>query len=195
MELIIISESKIKLMLTEADMSSYNGSTKEILSGIMDDVRNKCGLTGMNGRIFIQMYPSKGGGCEMFVTKLSDLNKTASLDQSGEVLCLRSGEEKVVTEYRKYIYGERGKYIIYAFDEMGYLLSCCRDLSRFGHNGVSSAYADRGRGKFYLLLDRETHLAGENFGKLCQSREFYYINEHCDMICENDAVYVLGRFA
>ncbi len=188
MELIVISESKIKLMLTGEDMASYSGSTKEILSTIMNDVRNKCGCSGMSGRIFIQMYPSKGGGCEMFVTKLSD-------DKPNEIKCMRTGEERVLTEYRKYIYTERGRYVIYSFENMENMLRCCRDLCGMKYNGSSAAYVEREKRIFYLLLESETHAAGENFGKLCPSRFYYYINEHCDVMCEKSAVEILARFA
>ena len=98
MELIVISESKIKLMLTGDDMAMYSGSTKDILNGIMRDVRNKCGCRGMNGRIFIQMYPSRGGGCEMFVTKLAEHGEKENM------VYMRSGDEKVLTECRKTLY-------------------------------------------------------------------------------------------
>ena len=157
MELIVISESKIKLTLTSEEMSLYSGSTKEILSEIMDDVRNKCGCREMKGRIFIQMYPSREGGCEMFVTKLSEREKYKNT---------LTGENHVLTEYRKYIYGERGKVFIYSFDNMEHLLSCCRDLSQMKYHGSSTVYVDRDKREYYLVLEAETHIAGENLGKL-----------------------------
>lgn len=189
MELIVISESKIKLMLTEDDMSMYSGNTKDVLRSIMEDVRTKCGCSEMKGRIFIQMYPSRGGGCEMFVTKLNEHTSKNSL------VCMRTGEEKVLAEYRKYIYSERGKFIIYSFEDMEYLLKCCRDLTRMNYSGGSTAYVDKSKRIYYLILDNETHIAGENLGRLCPSREYYYINEHCDVICQSKAVELLGRFA
>ena len=186
MELIVISESKIKLTLTSEEMSLYTGSTKEILSEIMDDVRNKCGCREMKGRIFIQMYPSREGGCEMFVTKLSEREKYKNT---------LTGENHVLTEYRKYIYGERGKVYIYSFDNMEHLLSCCRDLSQIKYHGSSTVYVDRDNREYYLVLEAETHIAGENLGKLKPSRTFYYIQEYCDNICRTDAVNTLAKFA
>lgn len=190
MELIIISESKIKLMLTPADMALYTGNTKEVLREIMNDVRRKCGFSegcsALDGRIFVQMYTSREGGCELFVTKL---------DENRRDVLMRAGEERTLTEYRKYIYRERGSYIIYSFEEISYLLGCCLGLYRMGYTGSSRAYRDPDRKRYYLKLDCETPVAGENFGSLCPSRIYYYINEHCDVICAENAVEKLGRLA
>lgn len=185
MELIIISESKIKLMLTRDDMECYHGTTKEMLKEIMEDVKRKCGCTGLDGRIFVQMYPSRAGGCELFVTRLGDRNR--------EDTAAETGEDRVLTEYRKYIFNERGSHIIYAFDAMNYLLGTCGRLSKLGYSGTSPAYHDSATGKYYLLLECETHIATEHFGSLCPSRLFYYINEHCDLFC-SDAVEKLAKF-
>lgn len=186
MELIIISESRIKLMLTPADMASYTGSTREMLRCIMHDAREKCGFSASDCRVFIQMYPSKEGGCELFVTKLSD-------NRNG--VFMQSGEERTLTEYRKYIYRDRASHVVYSFDEMRYLLGCCLGLCRMSYSGSSRAYRDPDKNRYYLKLDCETPMAGENFGSLCPSRMLYYINEHCDVICAENAVEKLGKLA
>ncbi len=184
MELIRISDSKIKLMLTSDDMASYTGSTREMLREIMHDACRKCGSTPIEGRLFIQMYPSRKGGCELFVTRLGERN--------GETT-MREGEERTLTEYRPY--PSRERHIVYSFETMNHLLGCCLGLLQLGYRGTSSAYIDRGRRNYYLLLVSETFIAGENFGKLCPSRTYYYINEHCDVICGEEAVEKLGRLA
>jgi len=184
MELIVISDSKIKLMLTRDDMDHYRGATKDILRGIMEDVRRQCGCTMMNGRIYVQMYPSRSGGCELFVTKLENRNESGDAEP---------GEDRVLTDYRKYIFQERGSHIIYGFDSMNNLLGTCAKLSELGYSGSSLAYYDRARRKYYLLLECETHIAVEYFGNLCPSRLYCYINEHCDLFCQ-DAVEKLAKF-
>lgn len=194
MELIIISKSKFKLMLTSSDMASYTGNTKEVVREIINDVRKNFDTSCDSsrdifygdGRIFVQMYPSKEGGCELFVTRLEEHHNN---------VLMQAGEERTLTEYRKYIYRERGSHIVYSFEEMRYLLSCCLGLYRMGYGGSSRAYHDPDKKKFYLKLDCETPVAGENFGSLCPSRVYYYINEHCDVICAENAVEKLGKFA
>ncbi len=187
MELIIIDESRIKLMLTPEDMAIYRGvaeeaGTREVLRGIMKDAREKCGYSGMKGRIYIQMYPSKEGGCELFVTKLAERENRVNM---------KAGNEGILAEYRKYIF--RGR-VIYSFDSMTDLLGTCLGLMKTGYCGESAAYFDEAKRTYYLVIECESHIAGENLGSLCQSSAYYYINEHCTKIC-SDAVSKLGQLA
>ena len=182
MELIVISDSKIKLMLTRDDMDRYRGMTKDVLREIMEDAKKQCGCTAMEGRIYVQMYPSKSGGCELFVTRLENRSGTCG-----------AGEDRVLTDYRKYIFEERGSHIIYVFGSMNYLLGTCARLHSLGYSGSSMAYHDPCSGKYYLLLECETHIAVEYFGSLCPSRLFCYISEHCSLFCTG-AVEKLAKF-
>ena len=190
MELIIISESKIKLMLTSRDMEEYSKDEDagHVVRSIMSAVRHKYGYSGMDGRIFVQMYLSRGGGCEMFVTKLDE-----RAEETGRIF-MEAGDERTMTELKRYMFGGRVHHVIYSFETMEYMLRTCLGLWKSGYVGESLAYVDRVKRMYYLLLNRETHIAGENLGSLCPSRTYYYINEHCDMLCE-DAVAVLGRLA
>ncbi len=182
MELIVISESKIKLMLTSDEMAAYPADTRAMLRGIMHDAREKCGCAPMDGRVFVQMYPSKKGGCELFVTRLDGIQAL-----------MRGAEERTITDLRQAVFRER--HIIYSFETMQYLLDCCFGLWRMGYAGASVAYLDPGSRTYYLMLDGETHVAGENFGVLCPSQIYYYIREHCDVVCPEEAVSKLGPLA
>ena len=81
MELIVISENKLKVMLTADDMRHYNldcdtidsdnAPARRAFRSILDDARAQTGFDTGKDRIFVQLYPGKAGGCEMFVTKLS----------------------------------------------------------------------------------------------------------------------------
>ncbi len=187
MELIVIDEKKIKLTLTAEEMTAYHLTEEEprtsaTLRGILRDAREKCGCLGMSGRISVEMYPSRKGGCELFVTKLAERENRTDMKPANEGL---------LAEYRKYIF--RGR-VIYVFDAMTHLLTACRDLARASYDGDSTAYHDEHLRKFYLILERESHLAAENMGTLCQSSSYYYIAEHCRRMCD-DAVETLGKLA
>lgn len=211
MELIMISDSKLKVMLSADDMRNYefddinNIHTKEAFRNLMREAKNRCGFNALEGRVFVQLYRSKAGGCELFVTKLSksDDGESASagkdpadkgiLDSSSEK---RAREERTAAEYRQY-YAERkgnGRHVIYSFDNMQNLLSTCGVLLASRYKGESVAYMERGKRRFYLALEEETFAAGEHFGKLCPSSFYYYINEHCALIC-GEAVPLLGGLA
>ncbi len=87
MELIVISKSKLKIMLTEPDMQHYqlkascincaDAHTHEAFRHIIDDARGESGFDTEGKRLFIQLYTSKEGGCEIFVTKLDNFSHTS----------------------------------------------------------------------------------------------------------------------
>ena len=199
MEVIVIDESRIKLMLTAEDMAAYRmgaaeGGGKESLKGIVTDVCRRCGYGGtvMRGRVYVEMYPSRKGGCELFVTKLAERSGKREREKEGENgTVMRTGNESISAEYRKYSF--RGR-VIYSFESMNHLLCACLGLTRNGYGGESAAYCEEEKRRYYLILDHESHIASENLGTLCQSSVYYYINEHCRMLCA-DAVPTLGKLA
>ena len=81
MELILINTSKLKIMLTPDDMKRYsldidkmnydNTETRRVFWNILDTAKHETGFDAASDRVCIQVYPSKGGGCEMYVTKLA----------------------------------------------------------------------------------------------------------------------------
>ncbi len=197
MELIVIDESRIKLMLTAEEMEAYRiveDGTRETIKGIMTDVSRKCGYAGavMRGRIYVEMYPSKKGGCELFVTRLAEREQKIGTERENGTI-MKTGNEGILTEYRKYIF--RGR-VIYAFEKMPDLLGACCGLMNDGYAGESAAYRDAEKRMYYLILEQESHIASENLGTLCRSSVYYYINEHCRRLCDGcDAVTTLGKLA
>ena len=85
MELIPINESKLKIMLDEIDMREYrlgassdcaDTETRRAIRSILDVARKKIGFNTEGAEIFVQLYASKKGGCELFVTKGETLDGT-----------------------------------------------------------------------------------------------------------------------
>ena len=81
MELILINEKKLKIMLTPEDMREYEidcesvdyarAETRRAFWSILDEAKHRTGFDAASERVYIQLYPSREGGCEMFVTRLS----------------------------------------------------------------------------------------------------------------------------
>ncbi len=109
MELIVISESKLKIMLTAPDMAHYDlesarmdcadAHTRAAFRHIFDDARDRIGFDTEGERLFIQFYASKEGGCEIFVTKLGDgassfpaPDADPDTDEDPPVLAVAAGE-------------------------------------------------------------------------------------------------------
>ena len=80
MELLLISDSKLKVMLSEEDMRRYdlnaetvnyeNTETRRAFWKILDEAKERTGFDAASDKVLIQLYPSRDGGCELFVTKL-----------------------------------------------------------------------------------------------------------------------------
>jgi negative regulator of genetic competence, sporulation and motility len=94
MELIVIGESRLKIMLTGEDMARYELTepdptgqnansitphTREVLRHIFADAHSEIGFDTEGERLFVQLYASKGGGCEIFVTKLGEAGEDTLL--------------------------------------------------------------------------------------------------------------------
>ena len=96
MELIVINQSKLKIMLTPPDMKAYDLSparmdctdeeTRRSFRRIFEDARAQIGFDTTGERLFVQLYTSRGGGCEIFVTKLGGQSADAD-DGVADGLC------------------------------------------------------------------------------------------------------------
>ncbi len=184
MELILISETKLKVMLDEADMKLYDIScdtldyddkcSRRAFWDILSEARDRTGFDASGDKVFVQVYPSKTGGCEMFVTRTPKEGK------------------KAVPESRAV--RKNMKKCIYRFDSMPSLLSSCAVMHRSGFSGESYAYTEGEGKRYYLVTDTESPIPGEFFGRQCRLNSLYYIKEHCKCISD-DAVATLGPLA
>lgn len=183
MEMIVISTTKLKVMLSAEDMKKLDFdpcggadiSDRVAFRNILKEARERCGFDALGDRVFVQYYPEKHGGCEMFVTKI------ILDDKKAKGTCMDHNKEK--------------GYIIYSFDNLGNLLSTCRMLLLSGYTGESLAYVmGNGKKNYYLLVEHETYFAPENCGKLQKGNLYYVLTEHGMLFCGN-AVKMLGKLA
>ncbi len=80
METIRISNDRLKIMLSPEDMARYqldrssldydSEQTRKILRRILEEVGRDVDFDAVPGRLYLQIYESRAGGCEMFVTRL-----------------------------------------------------------------------------------------------------------------------------
>ena len=90
MDILVISTEKIKLTLSCADMEKYNlnsesmdynmSQTREAIKEILDEVKVRTGIEFDGKRVFIQAYPCRSGGCELYITQLVTKNLPAVPD-------------------------------------------------------------------------------------------------------------------
>ncbi len=177
MEIIQISKTKIKVMLSSDDMKafdfdpSFSGdiSNREAFRNILKAAKDKCGFDTEGDRIFVQYYPEKGGGCEIFVTRLSaDILKS---------------NQKTVNDR---------KYIIYRFKVLQNLLMLCRTLTDEITADVYVVENALSKKEYYMLTDRKIINVGEFSGEEIHSEYYYFLREHGrKLIC--DPISILGR--
>lgn len=202
MDLILISNTKLKIMLTPNDMAAYsltcdnidydNTETRRAFWDILDAAKHKTGFDAASDRVFIQVYPLKSGGCEMYVTKLikrddnthrDDIklyDKKSLLDISPVSLSV----ERNAPEHKEYD--------VYSFKEFYYMLDACRQLILSGYNSNSSIWTDEGIPRYYLAVEKAERAQCsflDEYGTRYSSHAAYtYVTEHCHCICENKAV-------
>lgn len=173
MEVIRINRERIKIMLSPLDMSEmeincemlddFDKRGREAFGKIMKEARNKCGFISCGRKIFVQIFPSKDGGCELFITKLSDAELSSTIKESKHY---------------------------YRFEDMNSLIGFCSAARSYNVSGI--AYRDKDRGIYYIELDEDFDLCGEFGGKRCAVGTEAYIAERCTFVCDN-AVKRLGE--
>ena len=185
MELILISNTKLKIMLDESDMIKYHigsesdcakGSTRRAIRSLLECAREQIGFNTDGEEIFVQLYTSKKGGCELFITKcftetesgeiceriksplLSDgtskehrSKKPLDLPEAlGEAM--ENTREKSAPRAAVSVPAERrSSRIAFSFDSLSHLCKVCRILKDGGITPESRAFADED-GRYYLLL-------------------------------------------
>ncbi len=157
MELIIINENKLKIMLTKADMEIYGlnedefycsvTDTKKILNKILHNSSQKTGFESLlpEDKILMQLYPEKGGGCELFVTKLF-------IDSDEDIFMSRDNEEKyLLPKASSDIMQLKKSTLGYKFDSLKSAVLACVELKKRNFEVQSSLYQDGG-GKYHLFI-------------------------------------------
>ncbi len=213
MDLIKINENKLKIMLTPTDMQCYDITTDEICCGnietrrafrnILEEARGRCGFVTDGSQIYVQLYPSREGGCEMFITKLGICESKANTPP------LPSSEKPIdprralLPRPRALPSKDRDPAMAFAFESLDALTQACRRLHSGGMKITSTVYhGETGRYFLFLnesghntvtptcgLLDRATVAIISEYGiKQNIDALRLYIREHARLILAKDAI-------
>ncbi len=201
MELIVIDENKLKIMLTAPDMRHYalcaermdcaDEETRRAFRHIFDDARARIGFDTEGERLFVQLYTSREGGCEIFVTKLG-ATRPGEYEPEGAWPSLTE-EELAALEAAL---GEAVCSEVYITDTLEELLALCRRLSPV-YQGKSAAYIEEmpSSVRWYLILHdpaRRELLCEYAHPIPYDDTMEMYIAEHGRVVCSENAVRVLG---
>jgi len=172
-------------MLTADDVRRYALTTDAALSDVPDksafrailtDVRGMCGFDATEDKVYIQMYPSKEGGCELFVTRMGLL----TVQDARTFLPVRHRAEPAA----------------FLFERIDDLLSVCRILHVRRYRGKSAAWRDE-QGRLWLFLaDGAERVPFDFIGEYARRRPaadiLPFLPEHGVAICREKAVETLS---
>ena len=205
MELIRISDRKLKIMLTPTDMRQFelNADTfgedsvqmHRSFKLLLEEVKKQTGFEADDRQLSVQYFPSREGGCEMFISRLpipEERGDESHTGHTGRALQLR----------QKLRCGSFHKECAYRFDTLERLLSVCQRLLTLGYIGSNCAYRDDSS-YYYLFLSSfvpSPFMTPEELSFIVEygsienaSTLKIYLREHGHLICSENAVYQLGR--
>lgn len=180
MDFLVVSDSKLKIMMSREDMKKYeidgdnidydNPKTRRSFWRILDAAKEACGFEASGDKVLIQFYPAKDGS-EIFVTKLGILSAGA------ERTIAKSSKVAMLSTRRA----------IYKFSSFSSLLSAVHIMEREECESTPKAYFDE-RGGYYIITD-ERH-GGKvpeisqitEYGREIPSNLAPYISEHLEEI-------------
>jgi negative regulator of genetic competence, sporulation and motility len=205
MELIRISDRKLKIMLTPTDMRHFefnidtfgedSAQMHHSFRLLLDEIKQKIGFEADDNRLSVQYFPSREGGCEMFISHLP--LHTDGEDEEEHISCVklrgRLPPAKRGTFHRE---------CAYRFPSLSALLAVCGRLCSIGYIGASSAHRDES-GCYYLLVSIFSATPFSTPEELSFIIEYgqientnllkLYLREHGTTVCAENAVHQLGQ--
>lgn len=211
MEWILIHENQLKIMLRAEELEEFGLSadawdysdpaSKRMLRVILERVRRQSGFDTNGYRILVRLFPSRCGGCELFVTKLSELKRNGGEEsddepqqRKGALLPLPSSEP--LSEQ-----SDEPSLGAFGFERLSHLISACRRLLAVGYVSASAAYVDDD-GRYYLFFEKPRGIEYLPVNELSFLAEYGVpespellrdvLDERGRLLCERQAVETLG---
>lgn len=205
MELIRISDRKLKIMLTPLDMCHFelnpdrfgedSAQMHRSFRLLLSEVRKQTDFKADDNHLSVQYFPSRGGGCEMFICNLQDSDDPPAAPLPPTSCELRPYKRRG---------GSFRRECAYRIERLDHLLAVCQRLSAHTSVCESSVFRDEGGDYFLFLtvLAASPYTTPEELGFLPEygtqenaSILRIYIREHATVICQENAVRELSLLA
>lgn len=186
MEFLQIGEAKLKIVMAEAELKE-NGLTGLPESGpecrraiwrILDKAKSEVGFDPAGDKILVQFYPTKGSGCELFVTKLGILAPTSAK------LVSKSDRITMLSRRRS----------LYGFATASHLVSYARELCQLAQKPACDLY-EASDGSYILVVveyghgaDPVEYAAISEFAVPLSEELFPYVTEHLTRVAQGDGL-------
>lgn len=207
MELIRISDRKLKIMLTPKDMRHFelnadtlgedSAETHRAFRLLLEEIKQQTGFEADDNHLTIQYFPSREGGCEMFISHLPSV-KDAPLKEPPAT----DRKERSVQLHPTELHNTFRKECAYRFERLDLLLNVCQRLVKIGCRENSSAFCDD-FGQWYLVMNVSTDspfAIPKALGFIVEYGQTenpaflkLYIREHGKLICRDNAIRQLAR--
>lgn len=207
-----ISDTQIKLILTQRDLTERNiqledltspsEKTQNLFREIMEQALTECDFIAENTPLMVEAMPVGLDGIMIIVTKIdhndSIGNHLKLINQSKE---LRRYKKKSVTAFTP-MEDAGGALLIYSFHCLDDVIDASLRICE-AHQGYSALY--KMEGQYYLVLQNEEGIDEEKvaaldmvlgeYGKKHVSTPLakYYLVEHGEVILENKAIRMLAK--
>ena len=184
MEIMKITDTSIKISLCASEAQEYNLNeesqldTKEVkksFAKLLSKAKKEVGFKYAGENIVAEIFSSKDGGYEIFV---SYLNLEEKMYKE------KMGEQRI---------SRQGQIIIYCFEELENLLLVLSRLSRLELDAKSSVYFESLTKKYYLILDgvsKKDLFLGFicEYATILKSNHLTYIQEYTKCIAKGNAI-------
>lgn len=212
MELIVISRTRLKIMLTEPDMRRYElsvdadtcaeGRVRASLRRLFEEAYIETGFETEGARLLVQLFACRSGGCEIFVTKLGDPEEEQPLSASEQALLDRVFRDDPEKASPPPVLPAATRPFVLLLADMEPLLAVCRRLADLGYRQDSRAYIVEDGSYCLLLTVPDTGLLRlpsayaflREYGEEADAAHMgAYLAEHGQTLCAEEAVQRLGE--
>ena len=174
---ISISAKELKARFCDVSELDYSDiKTKRFFWELMDEAYEKTGFETANSKLYVKIFPSPDGGCEMFITKVEH-QKNVKKEKKGFIVATSDADKLFMLCDRIKTRGFLGESQLYCDDTQFYLV-CDSKVKRPSY--INQKY----------LPEEKDYLFASEYGdvfRLTEEREAY-LNEHMKMVCSNCAV-------
>ena len=182
MDIIKIGYNSFKIALSATEAMEYDFTSndscndqqvKNSLKLLFEKMKATNKIEIESDKVSAEIYISKDGGCEIFVSRVN---------------APKQGRRQSKTE----------PISIYCFSRIDELLRACYRAYVCGLNSSSDAYHDSENGNYYLILneiypkDLKCAFLTE-YGERVKNNMLFYLKEHCDCICSENAVEIFAK--
>ena len=166
MDIISVNENKLKVILSTEDLEGFSlradeldysrPETRLLLKCLLIRAKSEVGFEAEGNRLLVQLYPSKRGGGEIYITKIGALSDCEYTDGendcdvfSSELLDYSDGS---YDSFYKTTEKESQLDTFIRFEDINAIIGYSKRLISIGYSGPAKAYYTKRHGSFVFFM-------------------------------------------